>query len=87
MYLRLRKFEMFEFHFLVLTQGVFLTPCFCSESTPKRDPLEPVIVIHIICLSITYSSVHIIFPYFQIIIIVISEVPDAKLCLVAGFSE
>jgi hypothetical protein len=79
MYLRLRNFEMFEFHFLVLTQGVFLTPFFCSESTPKRNPLEPVawLLTSSVCLSITQSSViYIHIPYSQIIIIVFSEVPD-----------
>jgi len=89
MYLRLRNFEMFEFHFLVLTQACSLFPVPLQNwqlSAIHRNPVT-CLFLSPVSLSTAQKSVHMVGPCFQIITIFMSEVPVSKLYWVAGNSD
>jgi len=89
MYLRLRNFEMFEFHFLVLAQAFSLFPVPLQNwqlSAIHRNPVA-CLFLSPVSLSTAQSSVHMIGLRFRIIITVISEVLVSKLYWVAGNSD
>jgi len=89
MYLRLRNFEMFEFHFLVLPRAFSLFSVPLQNWQPSAIHRNPVACLFLpsVSLSTAQSSAHTTGPCFQIMTICISEVPVSKLYWVAGNSD